>query len=48
MAHAQPHILQLTNGEDLGDSGITFAYSAWKKLSTAEKNLKLPGLNYTE
>ncbi|GHJ86140.1 hypothetical protein NliqN6_2542 [Naganishia liquefaciens] len=38
----------LTNGEDLGDSGITFAYCAWKKLSADVKNPKLPGLKYTE
>ncbi|KAJ9123310.1 hypothetical protein QFC22_001509 [Naganishia vaughanmartiniae] len=38
----------LTNGEDLGDSGITFSWSAWKNLTTSEQNLKLPGIKYTE
>lgn len=40
----------LTNGEDLGDSGIVFSYNAWKKAVKDEKEVytKLPGLNFTE
>lgn len=42
----------LTNGEDLGDSGITFAYSAWQeamKRKGLDVNERLPGLEeYTQ
>jgi hypothetical protein len=40
----------LTNGEDLGDSGIKFAYNAWKKAAVDEHvvSQRLPGLNFTE
>jgi len=40
----------LTNGEDLGDSGIVFAYNAWKQAAkdSGVVTQKLPGLNFTE
>jgi endothelin-converting enzyme len=40
----------LTNGEDLGDSGIIFAYNAWKKAAkdSGVDQQRLPGMNYTE
>ena len=40
----------LTNGEDLGDSGIVFAYNAWKEAAKGQHDAhgKLPGLNFTE
>lgn len=39
----------LTNGEDLGDSGIVFAYNAWKEAAKGEHSHgRLPGLNFTE
>lgn len=41
----------LTNGEDLGDAAITFAYDAWKKVMEKKGEdirEKMPGLNYTQ
>lgn len=40
--------LQLTNGEDIADSGLAQAYLAWKDTVKEEKSLRLPGLDYTD
>jgi endothelin-converting enzyme len=43
----------LTNGEDIGDSGLAQAHLAWKSLSSssatasAPQDIKLPGLDFT-
>jgi len=40
----------LTNGDDIGDSGIAFAYNAWKAAigPNSAATEKLPGLNFTD
>jgi endothelin-converting enzyme len=42
-------VQQLTNGEDLGDSGITFAFSAWRdNFKSKDEDTYLPGLDFDE